>query len=175
MEIKALDKSYLGYTWTTNYQTNGYYALNSEANTASFSFKWQKKRFEKELSKKFTSELFAEYIEQAEAFGLFSNDTLVGIVETGIESWNNRLRISSIWLHEDYRKQGFGTKLMNCAIERAERHHVRGIILETQSCNIQTIDFYLKFGFQLVGFDLFAYSNQDVENQEVRFEMMKMM
>lgn len=51
---------------------------------------------------------------------------------------------------------------MNCAIERAECHHVRGIILEAQSCNIQAIDFYLKFGFQLVGFDLFVYSNQDV-------------
>ncbi len=48
------------------------------------------------------------------------------------------------------------------------------IVLETQSCNLNAISFYEKSGFTIIGFDLYAYSNDDLANNEVRIEMGKM-
>ena len=59
-------------------------------------------------------------------------------------------------------------------IERsAEAAGARMLILETQSCNENAIAFYKKNGFEIVGFDLYAYSNADPERHEVRVEMGK--
>jgi len=44
------------------------------------------------------------------------------------------------------------------------------LVLETQSCNLPAIDFYLKHGFELLGLDTAAYSNEDVAKGEVRLE-----
>lgn len=46
-------------------------------------------------------------------------------------------------------------------------------VLETQSCNENAIAFYLKHGFNIIGFDLYAYTNFDPEQHEVRIEMGK--
>lgn len=45
------------------------------------------------------------------------------------------------------------------------------IVLETQTCNESAIAFYKKNGFEIIGFDLYSYSNTDPENHEVRIEM----
>jgi hypothetical protein len=44
------------------------------------------------------------------------------------------------------------------------------LVVETQSCNVPTVNFYLKNGFELVGFDVAAYSNEDIKRKEVRLE-----
>ena len=43
--------------------------------------------------------------------------------------------------------------------------------LETQTCNENAIAFYRRYGFEIIGFDLYAYSNTDPEKNEVRVEM----
>ncbi len=50
---------------------------------------------------------------------------------------------------------------------------MRMAVLETQTCNERAIAFYRKCGFQVIGFDLYAYSNHDPEAHEVRLEMGK--
>ena len=47
------------------------------------------------------------------------------------------------------------------------------IVLETQTCNENTIAFYKRNGFSIIGFDLYSYSNDDPERHEVRIEMGK--
>ena len=47
------------------------------------------------------------------------------------------------------------------------------IVLETQTCNEKAINFYLRNGFSLIGFDLYSYTNSDPERKEVRIEMGK--
>ena len=47
------------------------------------------------------------------------------------------------------------------------------IVLETQSCNEAAIAFYRRNGYQIIGFELYAYSNADPERREVRIEMGK--
>ena len=47
------------------------------------------------------------------------------------------------------------------------------VVLETQTCNENAIAFYRKNGFDIIGFDLFAYTNMDPERHEIRIEMGK--
>ncbi len=63
---------------------------------------------------------------------------------------------------------------MNTILEAAKETGARMIILETQTCNEKAIKFYRKHGFDIIGFDLYAYSNTDIERHEIRIEMGKM-
>ena len=44
-------------------------------------------------------------------------------------------------------------------------------MLETQSSNVNAVDFYLHEGFRLIGFDSCCYTNEDLKRKEVRFNM----
>ncbi len=46
-------------------------------------------------------------------------------------------------------------------------------VLETQTCNENAIAFYRRSGFEIIGFDLYSYSNEDPERPEVRIELGK--
>lgn len=70
------------------------------------------------------------------------------------------------------RGSSVGTVLLD-AIQEAAASGARMIVLETQSCNENAIAFYRKNGFEIIGFDLYAYSNDDPERHEVRLEMGK--
>ena len=94
-------------------------------------------------------------------------------MEGFVEAWNNRFRITNLLVFEGYRGRGIGTQLMNRAVQAAVDAGVRMVVLETQTCNRKAIEFYIRMGFNPVGFDLYCYSNDDPEKTEVRLEMAK--
>lgn len=72
----------------------------------------------------------------------------------------------------DYEKRtkGLGTALIKCFLEKANECGARMVVLETKSYNLNAINFYRKNGFEIIGFDLFAYSNNDLLNHQNRIE-----
>ena len=115
-----------------------------------------------------------EWLENPVAYGAFENGKLLGFVEGFLESWNHRFRISTICVFEDAaRGRGIGGLLMAAALRAANAAGARMAVLETQSCNERAIAFYRKQGFEIMGFDLYAYSNEDPQQHEVRIEMGK--
>jgi ribosomal protein S18 acetylase RimI-like enzyme len=98
------------------------------------------------------------------------NGELVAVIETAQELWSNRLRITELWVKEKYRKQRIGHALIEMAKQQAIKERFRAIILETQSCNVNAIDFYLHEGFSLIGMDTCCYKNNDLQRKEVRLE-----
>ncbi|MFN4191267.1 MAG: GNAT family N-acetyltransferase, partial [Pseudothermotoga sp.] len=96
---------------------------------------------------------------------------IVGWMTTGMESWNNRLRVHELLVLEQYRGMGLGTMLLDEAKQVARQKRCRVIVLETQSNNVGAIEFYRKQGFEPGGFDTTAYHNDDIERNEVRIEM----
>ena len=62
---------------------------------------------------------------------------------------------------------------MQTILTEAEKSGARMVVLETQTCNENAIAFYKKCGFNIIGFDLYAYTNTDPERHEVRIEMGK--
>lgn len=123
------------------------------------------------MKKEFESILLEEWLEKPVLFGAEYDGKIVGFIELSHETRNNRLRVSNIYIDENYRKMGIGSELMKHAINFAKERKIRALVLETQSCNYPAISFYMKCGFSIIGFDLICYSNRDIEKKEVRIEM----
>lgn len=173
MEIRLLDKEkYAGSKFTASYKTMGYYDISEEANGFSIEYHL----FDSETSKSFTDAIYSKWLDNPIAYGFFEDDKLLGYVEGFLEEWNNRYRISNIIIFEkEDRLNGIGSSLMEKIIAEARNTKARMVVLETQSCNEVAIAFYQKWGFKIIGFDLYSYSNEDPQKHEIRIEMGKML
>jgi ribosomal protein S18 acetylase RimI-like enzyme len=127
--------------------------------------------FDKPFEKAFDERLFEEHVEEPRAFAAVVDGEQVGWIELGYEKWSNRMRIWEINVKEGFRRSGVGTMLMDQAVKIAKERGARALVLVTQSCNGPAIDFYLKHGFELIGFDATAYNNDDVGEKEIRLEL----
>ena len=171
MEIKKLDeKIYKGKKFISKYITNGYYDIIK----TDIGFKIEYKSFERPTEMSFEDCMFNKWLEDPIAYGAFENNKLLGYVEGALEKWNNRYRISNICIFNNtYRHKGIGTILMNTILKDAKGSKARMVVLETQTCNENAIAFYQKNGFEIIGFDLFSYTNDDPKRHEIRIEMGK--
>ncbi len=171
MTILPLDKTaYAGKKFTVRYRTKGYYDICPSAQ--GFLFRYVP--LEAPAEKSFDDEFFGEWLDAPVAFGAFEGEKLIGFVEGAPENWNHRFRLSNICVFDGAQRQkGLGTALMQHITEAARASGARMLVLETQSCNENAIAFYKKNGFEIIGFDLYSYSNTDPERHEVRIEMGK--
>jgi len=113
---------------------------------------------------------FQDFVDEPRVFAAELEGKQVGWIELGFHKWNNRMRIWELLVEEGFRHKGIGTLLVDQAVEFSRDRRARMLVVETQSCNIPAINFYLKNGFELIGFDTAAYSNEDIERREVRLE-----
>lgn len=67
---------------------------------------------------------------------------------TGKTQWGGLL-VDILWVHEDYRGQSLGTKLLDEAESIARKRNCENIVLDTMG--FQAKEFYLKQGFQVFG------------------------
>lgn len=171
MKILKLDaEQYAGKKFNLRYKTNGYYDIRQT--DTGFQIVYEK--FEKSTEISFDDYFFNEWLEDPVAYGAIENGQFLGYVEGTLEKWNNRYRISNICVFDNERRHGgIGTALMNTILHEAKESGARMVVLETQSCNENAIAFYRKNGFDIIGFDLYAYTNSDPERHEIRIEMGK--
>lgn len=152
------------------YVSNGYYDVSFARDAGSWVIELSLKPFAEPFEKVFEERFFEKHIEEPRVFAAETKNKRVGWLELGYANWNNRMRVWDISVEENFRRKGIGASLMNHAVKVAKERGARMLVLETQSCNVPAINFYLKFGFELIGFDVAAYSNKDVERKEVRLE-----
>lgn len=157
------------------YSTDKYYDVLVNQTDKGFNIEIEKKDFIKSITHTpeeydFPDKLYEEHWKNAYAWGILVNDELIAVIETDPEIWSNRLRITELWVSEAFQKQGLGHALIAIAKEQARRERRRAIILETQSCNVNAIDFYIHEGFTLIGMDTCCYKNDDLHRKEVRLE-----
>ena len=158
------------------YTTREYYNLSVCRTGSGLGVTFEKRAFDAPVTHTaeeydFPDRLYADWWEGAEAWGIVRDDALLAAVEFCPEDWSNRLRVTELWVSPALQGQGYGAALMAVARRRAVHDNRRGILLETQSCNVHAIGFYLHEGFTLIGFDAFAYSNRDPARREVRMEL----
>jgi ribosomal protein S18 acetylase RimI-like enzyme len=154
-----------------DYVTSSYYSLSILKETESWRMELSLKYLEKPLVKSYEQELFAEYVEEPMVFEALLDGEGVGWIELGFQKWNNRMRVWEFLVREGFRRRGIGAFMMRHAVQVAKERGARMLVLETQTCNVPAIIFYLKQGFELIGFDCAAYSNEDIQRKEVRLEM----
>lgn len=176
--IPLLKEEWKGVPILMRYTTEEYYDLETTTGSDGFQVQMVKKKFDIPVTHTpeeydFPDGLYQDHWEKAEAFGIVSEKDgkkqLLACIEICPEEWSNRLMVTELWVADELHRQGIGTRLMNVAKEQAKIQGRRAIILETQSCNVRAIAFYLSQGFELIGFDSCCYTNIDVERQEVRF------
>lgn len=158
------------------YTTKEYFHVEVERKEAGFTINIEKKELDQPVAhtpeaSNFSDKLYAQWWQDACCWGVLVNGRLVAAIETDPEKWSNRLRVTELWVDENYQKQGIGHALMEVAKEQAELERRRAVILETQSCNVNAIEFYLHEGFTLIGMDTCCYGNHDIDKKEVRIEM----
>lgn len=174
MELHRMEEeAWRGYELDFRYTSAFYYDVRVEAAEGRFAFSAVKTPFEAPVEKFFRDGLFQPWWQGSAAYGFFEDGAAapVAVIETWAEEWSNRLRVTELWVAEGYRRMGLGRRLMEKAKEQAVREKRRAVILETQSCNVPAIAFYLAQGFELIGFDKCCYSNDDAARKEVRLEL----
>ena len=158
------------------YTSKEYYDVNMQRTDDGFQISIQKKKFTKPFIHsledcEYQDKLYEDWWEDAEAFGITEDNKLLAAIEICPESWTNRLIITELFVDEKLRGQGYGKKLLNIAKKITVEKNYRTLILETQSSNINAVDFYLHEGFTLIGFDSCCYTNTDLERKEIRLNM----
>lgn len=170
--IRKLNKEdYGGKTYDVTYTTDSYYDVELLEGVF-WGVTLVKKPFKVVQQKEFSGQWFAEHLENPVLFGLEVEGVLVGFIQIGEESWHQRMRISDLIIDERYRHEGYGSKLIQHVINYVENKPIRELVLEVQSCNVKAIKMYQKNGFEIKGLDMTHYTNHDIENHEVRLEMM---
>lgn len=158
------------------YTSKEYYDVNMQRTDDGFQISIQKKKFTKPFIHsledcEYQDKLYEDWWEDAEAFGIIEDNKLLAAIEICPESWTNRLIITELFVDEKLRGQGYGKKLLHIAKKITVEKNYRTLILETQSSNINAVDFYLHEGFTLIGFDSCCYTNTDLERKEIRLNM----
>lgn len=175
--ISELEKErWKGFPLPMAYTSDSYYDLSVEKTAEGFTIPIQKKRFPSPVTHRpedadYPDRLYADWWENARAFGITDNGKLLAAIEICPEEWSNRLLVTELLVGEELRGQGYGKKLIDLAKELTVKGGYRVLMLETQSCNVHAVDFYLNEGFTLIGFDSCCYTNNDVDRKEVRFNM----
>lgn len=158
------------------YKTDKYYDVIVNKSVKGYVIEIEKKDFAEPVTHsadeyEFPDKLYEDYRPNAYSWGVLVKDELVAAIETDQELWSNRLRITELWVSDKYQKQGIGHALIDMAKEQARRERRRAILLETQSCNVNAVDFYQHEGFRLIGLDTCCYRNNDLQRKEVRLEL----
>jgi ribosomal protein S18 acetylase RimI-like enzyme len=152
------------------YVTREYYAVTVLRKKDGWKIKLVLEALPKQTEKRFEGGLFQDFVDEPRVFAAELEGKQVGWIELGFHLWNNRMRIWELLVKEGFRRKGVGTLLVDHAVKLSKERRARMLIVETQSCNIPAVNFYLKHGFELIGFDVAAYSNEDIERKEVRLE-----
>jgi ribosomal protein S18 acetylase RimI-like enzyme len=155
----------------SEYSSSYYYDVSVLRESVGWRIQLTRKAFDVILDKNYRGKLFEDHVEEPRVFVAVLENKQVGWIELGYESWNNRMRVWELLVEKEFRKRGIGTLLMNHAVKIAREKGARMLVLETQTNNAGAIDFYLQFGFSLIGLDVNAYTNEDIGKKEVRLEM----
>ncbi len=173
MKIVELNRSeYQNYELDCKYTTKAYFDVSIKKKK-SILITVKRKKLRRKLEKGFISHLYESHLENPKSFAIFERKRLIAVIEGSLESWNNRYRIWNLLVDKKYRKEGFGSLLFKHIEVVAKGLGARAIILEVQSCNDPAINFYSKQGLHFVGLNTMEYTNEDIQNKEVRLEMGK--
>lgn len=156
---------------TLEYTSHYYYRPQLINKDDGWSLTFTRTAFDQPFHKQLETAVFDPDFPELKAYSLMIADQQAGLITLVHEQWSNRLRINDLHVSSSHQAQGYGSQLITFAAQQAERIGARAMILETQTSNDPAITFYKKHGFQLIGFDALAYTNDDIDRYETRLEL----
>lgn len=97
-------------------------------------------------------EIVEEYVKRGDCYGAYLNNEVVGeyvLIRTRPET----VEIVNVAVREDYQGRGIGKKLVQHAIESAQRENMKTVEIGTGNSGVQQLALYQKCGFRIVGVD----------------------
>jgi ribosomal protein S18 acetylase RimI-like enzyme len=121
----------------------------------------------KELNRKYLKETHRNWKEMLSSEKIVMiiaelNGKSVGFSGIELREWNNTAQITEIAVATKYRRKGIGRALIKKIKQIAKKWKVRTIIAEVGSLN-PALQFYLKCGFRVCGFNDRYYTNNPGE------------
>lgn len=158
------------------YTSEYYYDVALSQTATGYDIPIVKRRFETPVTHTqeewgFPDRLYQDWLDAPEAYGIVEDGALLAVIEISPETWSKRMMVMELYIAPELRGQGWGRKLIELAKRKTVEAGCRAMILETQSCNVNAVEFYRHMGLELIGFDTCCYTNRDVERREVRFNM----
>ena len=92
-------------------------------------------------------------------FGFYEDNALVALLE--FDHIYERLEIVNIYVKEEVRGKGIGSKLMEKLISYGKENKCSNITLEVKRCNLGAIGLYKKYGFSEVAIRKGYYDGVD--------------
>ena len=90
------------------------------------------------------------------------NEKIIGFSGFHYYAWNNSAAIINIFIKPEFRRKGYGGKLIKKIVQEAKKTKARTIIAEAPSLN-NVLKVYLKNGFRVCGYNDRYYSNVSKE------------
>ena len=108
------------------------------------------------------------YVDNPErtVFFAYADGELAGQIRV-LKHWNAYAYIEDLAVNDNYRGQGIGRALIECAIAWAKAKGFPGVMLETQNNNVPACRLYASCGFELRGFDTHLYKGIDPSSDEI--------
>lgn len=172
MKIIELDvEKYKNAEIMFEYTTQKFLEFENSKLENGYSYILNEKKLQKPVLIKHKDKLFTPELINPVCFACVIDDINAGIIQMELLYESRRLRIDALSVKKEFRRKGIGTLLIDIAKETALQEDMRMIYLETQSCNVDAVKFYIENGFEISGFDLFAYSNNDLEKKFVKIRL----
>lgn len=94
-------------------------------------------------------------------------NSIVGTALMWVTEWNETAYLVEIAVSKAHQRKGYGSKIINELATKAKEKGLRAIIVETQPDNKIAMDFYLKKGFKLCGYNDHYYINNPKSSHEI--------
>ncbi|WP_080146138.1 GNAT family N-acetyltransferase [Marinilactibacillus piezotolerans] len=114
---------------------------------------WTHNKTEKFPQENYSYESIAE---QGFAVGLYDKEQCIGLAVLEYR-WNQYVYLSDLKINQTYRKQGAASFLMDKVKEIVIEKKQKGITTVAQTDNLAANRFYLKYGFEIGGFNTRDY------------------
>ena len=108
LAILPMDDSVRGRELVFRYETAFYYDPVLTESPEGWRLTLERKPFPAPVTRQFTDTLLAPWLEEPRVFAARAEGRDLGYLELSHETWNNRMRISNLWVAEGRRRQGIG-------------------------------------------------------------------
>lgn len=133
--------------------------LATQTYIETFGHSFSKEELSEQIAETRSEKYFLSAIDEDIFLGAFIDDKLVGYIQFGEVKFEidtttpdeNDVGINAIYIEANYQGKGIGKKLMDTALQHERLQHAKTIFIDVWDKNKRAINFYISYGFRIVG------------------------
>lgn len=148
------------------YPTSRYLRIErtGQAPEHTYELRWHERPTADTVYNAYPADRLASAVSKVDLFLVAESDGVpIGLLMILLPSWANAAEITDLAVDRAVRQQGAGRALVEAAIAWARQHGRIALWAEPRADDAPAIEFYLRMGFRLSGFNDHLYSNADDE------------